>query len=509
MSRLLFPISQFFYLLPFITSLIIILPSTGLSDIKQKDYLNKGIANLKEENYEEAVEDLKRAREVDPTSSTAAYFLGIAYKRIENYKESKLHLKDAIQLQPPVKEAVIELADTLLQLGELDEALKTVEIAEREGIQAAQTAFLKGLILLKLGKNMDAIDTFKKAKGLDEGLTQSADYQIGLAKLKEGRLKEAREIFKEVVVKDPNTDIAQFANQYIDALKRRIKEERPFRFTLGFQYQYDDNVLLKPGDATAAAGITGEDDSVEVYTLRGEYTPRLKGPFNIKTQYSLYLNNHHKYASHDVQSHTIGVVPGYNLPRGQISLTATYNYTLVDDNRYLQTLTLSPLYAFPLNTNQFAQLFLRYQKKEYERPPLTADEDRDSHDYGIGARWFYLLKEDKGFINARYELNKEDTQGKNWGYDGHKFGLTLLYPITDLLKFNCGLEAYIQRYNEQHTVFGVKRDDDTYTASLILSYTIYDDIDIQVQYAYVRADSNIAVYDYDRYITGIGLEWRY
>lgn len=491
---------------PFFISLFFLILVCPERAFPQTDYLKNGIANLKQENYEEAVEDLKKARHEDPKSSTAAYFLGVAYKKIQDYKNAKINLNDAITLKPKVKEAVIELADTLYQLGETEDALKNVGLAEKEDIEPAQTAFLKGLVLSKMGKNLEAVESFKKAKDLDKKLAQSADYQIAVATLQEGKLNEAKLIFKEIVVKDPNADIAQFSNQYIDAITKRLKAERPFRLNLGIQYQYDDNVLLKPGDSAVAAGITDEDDSLEAYTLRTEYAPRLKGPFGIKAQYSFYLNNHHKFATHDVQSHTIALVPSYNFKSSSINLLASYNYTFVDDYKYLSTITLSPTYTFIFTQKQFASGFLRYQHKEYLKPPINADEDRDSNDYAIGASWFYLIKENKGFLNARYEFNKEDTDGRNWGYNGNKIGLAFLYPITEKLNFNIGGEAYFQRFDETHTAFNKKRDDNTYTVSSMLSYTVYDDVDIQVQYIYISGDSNIAVYDYDKNIASIGVE---
>lgn len=170
------------------------------------DYLKQGTANLKDENYEEAVDDLKKAREDDPNSSIAAFYLGVAYKKIQDYKEARVHLKDAITLSPAVKEAVMELADVSYQLGNMDEALETLEIAEREEIAPAQTAFLKGLVLLKKRKNNEAIESFKKSKATDNKLATSADYQIGVANLQEGRLSEAKDVFKEIVVRDPNAD---------------------------------------------------------------------------------------------------------------------------------------------------------------------------------------------------------------------------------------------------------------------------------------------------------------
>lgn len=476
---------------------------------RHTDDLKQGISNLKEENYEEAVEDFKKARMADPDSSIAAYFLGIAYKKVENNREALANLNDAVALQPAVKEAVIELADVLYQLGDMEGALRELQIAEKDGISPAQTSFLKGLVLLKLGKNMDAVESFNKAKSLDEKLVTSANYQIAIASFQEGKLSEAQMMFNEIVVRDPNADIAQFANQYIDAITRRLKEEKPFRGAIGIQYQYDDNVLLKPGDSTAAAGITDEADNVGVVNLRAEYVPKLKGPYGIKGQYSLYLNKHEDLTTHDIQSHTIAVVPNYNLENSSLSLLLGYNYTLVEDEKYLQTVTVSPTYTFTLAEDRFAQVFVRYQVKDYLKDSISPDEDRDGNDSGIGGAWFYLIAEKKGFLNARYEFNREDTDGRNWRYAGHKFGVSFLYPLADKLTFNLGGEGYLQNYEKTHTAFNKKRNDKTYTYNTMFSYNIYDDMNIQAQYAYIRGESNIVVYDYDKNIFTLGVELRF
>jgi len=479
---------------------------------KQTDYLKNGIANIKEENYEEAMEDLVKARELDSNSSTAAYYLGIAYKKIQDYSKAKVNLKDALLLEPKVKEAVVELADVLYQLGETEEALKELESAEREGIESAQTSFLKGLILSALGKRAEAIESFKKSKSLDEKLTTSADYQIAMATLQEGNLSEAREILKEIVIRDPNADIAQFANQYIEAITKRIKEERPYRWTAGIQYQHDSNVLLKPGDVQASAGISGESDSAAIINLRAEYVPRLKAPFGLKTQYSLYQSLYGRLTSYDVQSHSIAIVPNYNRTGGSISLFTSYNLTRVDNLDYLKTLTLSPTYTFFISKTQFATLSAKYQDKKYVKAPTSADEDREGSDTNIGISWFYLIFENEGFINGRYEYNREDVKGKNWKYSGNRFGLSLLSPlplITQNLTLNLGGEAYSQDFDNTHTIFLKKREDKTYTFNTMISYKVHDDIALQLQYIYIRDVSNISVYDYNKNMVTIGVEGRF
>src|SRR5574337_2142952 len=48
---------------------------------KETNYLEMGIADLREGNYEEAVEELRKVRSQSPDSSLAAYYLGVAYKK--------------------------------------------------------------------------------------------------------------------------------------------------------------------------------------------------------------------------------------------------------------------------------------------------------------------------------------------------------------------------------------------------------------------------------------------
>lgn len=460
---------------------------------------------LKEGSYEEAVEEFKKARAEDPASAVAAYYLGIACKKMQDYSNAKTNLKDAVTLRPAVKEAVVELADVQYQLGEINDALDTLETAEQSGIWSAQSAFIKGLVLSRLGRGKDAIGSFKAAKEMDKSFAQSSDYQIALINLQTGELTEAKAIFKEIIIRDPNSDLAQFAKQYIDAITKRIKEERQFRLAVDLQYQHDNNVLLKPGDASVAADITGEADASGTASLRAEYVPKLKMPLSFKTQYSFYINDHYDLKRYDVQSHTLAIVPGYNFSYGQISLLTNYNYTLVDDDRYLRTYLLSPTYSFALNKNQFMQVTLKYQGKQYRNPPINSNENRNGKDYAGGISWFYLFFEGKGFFNIRYDLNKEDTSGQNWRYSGNKIGTGLLYPITKKLTLNINGEAYLQNFEHTHTVFNEKREDATYTGVSMLSYKIFENTDIELQYVYVRGVSNISVYDYDKTIISGGI----
>lgn len=471
--------------------------------------LTQGIADFRRENYEEALASFQKARKEEPSSSIAAYYLGLTYKILQDYKEATFHLTDALTLQPGVKDARLDLAEVYYNMNLNEESLKQLKFAEEMDVKPANTAFLKGLVLMKLNKNQEAVEAFKKAKTLDASMTQTANFQIGVALIKAGQREEAGQIFKEVIVADPNSDMAQFANQYIEAMTRKPAEAKPFKLTLDAKWEYDDNVILKPSDQTVAGGISGEHDTRYVGILRAEYTPIASGPFNVKTQYSIYYSDYQKLGSYDVMSHTLSIIPGYTMPNSMLNLLLSYNYTWVDDDEYLQSGTVSPTYTFMPWSGQMGQMALRWQKKELIKPPFTKNEDRDAQEYAASAGWFYFFARDKGFANIRYEFNKEDTDGINWGYTGNKGSLNIILPLDDNIKFNLSGETYYQQFDHTNTNFLKKRRDITYTGSAMLAYEFIKDWEVQLQYTYTRDDSNIMIYDYHKNVTSIGIEARF
>ncbi|MCK4463477.1 MAG: tetratricopeptide repeat protein, partial [Candidatus Omnitrophica bacterium] len=170
--------------------------------------IEKGIGQYKHENYDEALITLKKARSEDPKSTLAAYYLGLTYKQLQDYNEAIVHLKDAVTFSPKIKGALIELIDCYYQIGELDEAKIWIREAEKEGIRPAQTAFLKGLILLKGAEEEKAITAFGKAKSLDKSMIPACDYQIGICNLRARKYVDARKAFEQVAVVDPSSNMA-------------------------------------------------------------------------------------------------------------------------------------------------------------------------------------------------------------------------------------------------------------------------------------------------------------
>lgn len=471
--------------------------------------LEKGIEQYKSENYEEAVDVLVNARKEQPDSSVAAFYLGISYKQLREYRLAEKHLRDSIQLTPPIKDAYLELAEVLFVLDQLNEAEGWALKSEQEGIKTANAVFMRGLILAKRDRTDEAVAAFNKAKGLDKALSQSADFQIAMAQIKKQSFEDARKSFSAIQEIDPTSELASFAKEYERSLTRTLDMYKPWRFSFGVAYQYDDNVILKP-TTDVGVDITGERDSSIITTLGVVFTPRLKGPFFLNCQYNLYTDTYFATNSHNLVTHTISVNPGVNFQKGFVSAPVSYSHIWVHGGEYMSALSVKPAVQLAFSPAHIGRISLGYEKRELFKASDDRNEDRDGNVFSASAGYFHPFAQGRGLFNAMYEFSYDNADGKNWDNTGSRMSLGLLLPAL-VWKTNLVLsgDAFLQNYKNNNTVFGGKRRDRIYTASSTLVKEIVRGLYLNLQYSYTRADSNIAVYDYDRNIYNAGIEYRF
>ncbi len=493
---------------------VIIALSFGLSLIseaaeKLSPTLEKGIGQYKHENYDEAAVTLKKAREEDPKSTLAAYYLGLTYKQVQDYKEAIPNLRDAVTNPPKIKGALIELIDCLYQLNQLDEAKLWIAEAEKEGIRPAQTAFMKGLVLAKTGDGDGAIKAFEEAMALDKSMTQAADYQIGICCLKDKKYDRAKRAFEEVILIQPGSNMANYANEYMNAIEKQGEAKKPFRVSAGIAWQYDDNVVLLPSDSNLVTNISDKGDSREVTTATADYELRANEKMTLLAHYGLYWAKQNDLGFYDTVTNNFILQPTFYFKNSVLTIPSGYNHSLVNDKAYLSNPVTTPIYNVMVGSHNMAQAFLRYQYLDYLWAPIIPDENRDGSDFGGGVGWYYFYAKNKGFLNLRYGANRDWTEGANWNYIGNRATATLLVPVFDKLNWTVSGDMFLQGFTRSNSVSHIYRKDQVYTLSTLLAYKFYKDSEIQAQYTFVKDDSNISVYGYDRNITSIGVELKF
>lgn len=499
--------------------------------------LETGLKDFKDENYEEAIENLIEARRLDPTSTLAAFYLGLTYKVMENYTEAIPHLRDAVTFTPPVKEAIVELIDSLYQTNNIEEAKKWIEIAEKEGIAPARIQFLKGLFLVKENKNAEAITAFEKAKELDKTVAQAADFQIANAYMKIGKLKDSQKRFKSLITLDPTSDLATYARDYERALTDKIDAERPFRFSVSLGYKYDTNVNASPTSGTIfdnpnnAYLVSGSEDTAMTANFRALYIApfSFRTPYNLSVQYAILADRYFRRDDYNLAQQSLTVTPGYSF--NKVSFTTPLIFGYIDlqrqigsdflnklawwsEARYLLTAGITPTARYMVNEKNILELSYGFMRNKYYNTTestaiLDPNEDRDGESNSGSLGWTYLFKEGAGLFTLKYTYTQMGTDGRNWSYNEDRFGLSFLYPFTKNFKAQYSSDASFTKYKYDNTIFNIKRRDDTFVNSLALIYTIYKNTDLIGQYAYTKDNANISTYDYDRSVASIGIEYRF
>jgi tetratricopeptide (TPR) repeat protein len=503
--------------------------------------LEEGIKQYKSENYEEAIKILEKVRAEEPKYSLAAFFLGMAYKQTTDNNKAALHLEDALTLKPAVKEALVEYINILFQIEKLTEAKKWIKIAQEQNIAPANIAFLEGLILAREKNYAVAVESFEKAKSLDQQLTQAGDYQIAICYVNSRKFKDAQKRFKATASHDPNSDLAVYARQYLEAVENSLFYTRPSRVTLGLSGGYNTNILSKPRNPELASAISSDNkrgNSLQP-SVRIEFTPGMEGPwlFNASCSATPTINSQHTH-THDAITNSISMLPGYNFGRFSISMLGNYTHFLLrtDDSlnpdgnagykHYEDYFTGGPIVKIMLTETQILELFGGYDKKNYYNQVVTSNENlRDAQGLRAYISWIWFYR-NNGFVNLRYDISNEAADGTYCNNKSNSLSASVVLPVLPdnvaqkigfmYLQLASGFtwqdHSHPQPYSDVDGTWilpGNKRQDKVYNGSASLNWDITKNWSGILQYTHIKSDSNIPVYEYDRDLYTAGIEFKF
>lgn len=483
--------------------------------------LKEGMALYNQESYEEAITVLTKARQEDPTSAEAAFYLGMAYRQSNDIRNAHKQFKEAVTLKPLLDNAILELIETSTLMNDFDTAREWIGIAEQHNVYPARVAFLKGTALAKQGKMEEAIAAYEKCKQLDAGYTQSADFQIGLCYMNQRKFALARDRFQATVTQDPLTSMAENARRYQEAAEHLRFVERPLRLTIGVTGQYDSNYRLLPepydqAPAAYTAYLNRQDKRSWVMQnlVRLDFVPQLPAPFVFTAGYAAANTLHERYSTdNDTFANSFTLAPGVSFESFAVNLVGNYTHNLKRDpgyHRYSESASIGPLFRYLVTKNQIIEAYGAFVKKNFFRAvpdPGREDQSASGVDSFLGWVWFF---KENALLNLKVGYTRDNATGINYSNQGYRCSASLIYPLVDKLRLQLGGEAYLQDYDNENAIFGNQvRKDRTYTGTVGLTWSAFKYVDVIAQYLYTRVNSNIFAYDYKRDIYSLGVEIKF
>ena len=493
--------------------------ATGAAETADVAYA-KGVLAYSNRDYLQALDELQKAAELAPDNPDVQFYLGLTFTRLGEFDKAVAALHKTLQLDASKQYAHYHLGLAYSLAGRHTEALPQFEAAVQFDPQKAPTYFYLGQSLYHLKRYNEALPPLQRAMELDPSLTPTVQYYRGLILYATERDTQAQEAFEAILEQEPDTPLGRQAQRYLDALVQRASTRRLVQLEGTMSLEYDDNVILEPN----AVEISGQADGRVVFSVLGRVLPVRTPRWNLGAEYALFQSLHFDLTDFNIQSHTIGLFANLKLERATLYATVNYNYTLLDNLRFSEAITLQPSALIKASDSLFTIASVRYRPSNYfDIDPEGADpavRDRDGWAVRAGLYQFFLFNNQRSSFRVGYHYEASRNDGTDWEYDSHEIGLALQTPlgwdVTLLLEgvytrfdylhvnsFDAGNDATLTAADTQ------KRNDDRLVGVVALTRPFGRFVTLTASYTHTSNLSNIDFFDYRRNIWTLAVTGRY
>lgn len=475
---------------------------------------SRGMVEFHAARYREALALFDRAVEADASDPYARFYRGVTRGRLGDREGGIADLRAALQQRPDLDEAALELGVLLVENGDFEDALPWLAQAQRVESLDGQASLFLGLAQLRLGRENDALNSFKRAGERDPQLQVSSLYYQGVASYQLGRWSDAEEHFRAVASQDPSSQMGSEAAQFLDLLRVRRREKYELFGIVGFEY--DSNVALAPSSGTLQneLAISGQADGRVTLSTGGTYVPWHRDDLLLSVGYEFYQSLHFNLTDFNLQDHRPSVQLIGRGDHFRWGLLGHYDYYRLANDNFLQEGTAAPWFTIIDGTLGRTELYYRGRRRDFLDSSYRI---RDSFNHALGVREVIELGSPERWIAVGYQYDVEDpvhsdVASQAFGYGGNEANVGVGCPLP----FGVSGEATYAFRREDYSgasaslnAAGVRRRDDEHMITVVFSKDIGEWWRVTAGYFGFINDSNQSVFQYDRNIGSISLELHY
>lgn len=181
------------------------------------DAVEAGNAALGAKNYKEAVANYEKSVAAMPGFMPLKFALARAYYGANDLPKATAAMEDVYKSEPTNAQYASLYANMLLEQGQLDKAKDVIEKLP-EGALDMNTLLNAGIALMNKKQPGAAMTYFNKAVNLDPK-SHLGYYYRGLAKIQQGKGKDAKPDLQKVIELAPTSDEAKDAQEYLKSIK--------------------------------------------------------------------------------------------------------------------------------------------------------------------------------------------------------------------------------------------------------------------------------------------------
>lgn len=408
-------------------------------------------------------------------------------------------------------------ADALMKQGKAAEAYSLLEPFEFEQSGNIKFDYLLGIAALDSGKPDKATLAFERVLATDPNFA-GARIDMGRAYFQLGDFTRAKLEFEAVLTQNPPPAARATINNYLAAIEkqesaRKTKATAYVEATVG----HDSNVnfatsqsqIVAPGfnaffglppNTSLTLDTTKASDSYLGYAFGSEVSHQVNPALGLYA--GIDLRNRSNNTQDQFDATGVDARAGAVLGEGAnvVRLGVLGGRYVLDGRTNRDTHGINAEWRHLLDPANQLSAFGQYARYRFE--PTISVNDFDQSTYG--ASWLHVVGDGKGLIMASLFTGDERAPLRADG--GKRFnGLRLggQVQLNDKTELFAGLGAQLGAYQLANATFStpteaVTRDDKQYDANLGINWHYDKAWTLRPQITYIRNDSNIVIYKFDR-----------
>jgi len=516
-------------------------PAPAVAQQSEADvFVAQAILAYDARKYDEALALLKDALALDPKNVEALYYTGLVLMAQQKTEQAVEVLEKARALAPRDLSILFLLGVAYFALERYDQAEGPLTPVFNERPQTEGIGYYVGLIRYRKKDYQGALKAFRAETSKNPNIQQLVRFYSGLTLAILGLPEQAVAEVDAALRLQTGSALTGPAERIRDSLASARDSERRFHADVRLGFLYDSNVAVvpQPSHDPTAESIRRRKTATsgEIAALRLEYAWLRTGPWESTVTYSFFQTYNNRLPDFNVQNHLVAGALSYRAAIGsmpfQVGTQYSWDYLSLGNDDFLQLHTATVFGTLVENHGNLTTVLGRFQNKDfYASPGQLLDEDRDARNWMIGLTHVFRFAQDKHYIRVGYQFDYEKADGRNFTYAGNRFLAGGQYTLpwgSTRLKYDFDLHQ--RHYLHANTLLPVvnpgtrEREDfeqnhvvrveqvlaaNIGPASIGCAPTAPCPLTLAAEYQRTVAESNLAVYTYNRNVWSLTLSWQY
>jgi tetratricopeptide (TPR) repeat protein len=490
--------------------------------------------------YDEALALLKDALDLDPKNVEALYYSGLVLMAQQKTQQAVEVLEKARALAPRDLSILFLLGVAYFALERYDQAESPLTQVFNERPQTEGIGYYVGLIRYRKKDYQGALKAFRAETSKNPNIQQLVKFYSGLTLAILGLPEQAVAEVDAALRLQTGSALTGPAERIRDSLASARDAERRFHADVRVGFLYDSNVAVvpQPSHDPTAESIRRRKHATtgEIAALRLEYAWLRTGPWESTVTYSFFQTYNNRLPDFNVQNHLVAGALSYRAAIGsmpfQVGTQYSWDYLSLGNDDFLQRHTATVFGTLVENQSNLTTVLARFQNKDfYASPGQLEDEDRDARNWMVGLTHVFRFAQDKHYIRVGYQFDYENADGRNFTYAGNRFLAGGQYTLpwgSTRLKYDFDLHQ--RHYLHANSLLPVvnpgtrEREDSEQNhvvrveqvlaanlgpASIGCASNAPCPLTLAAEFQRTVADSNLAVYSYNRNVWSLTLSWQY